>query len=488
MPESSSTVSFLLDGSVRSLDFSKDGLLPSTTVLDYLKRLQNHHGTREACREGDCGACTVVIAEEAPDGRLAYKAVNACLLFLPAIHGKQLITVENLPLRDGEKLILHPVQQALLLHNGIQCGFCTPGVVMSMFALYKSNAPAEESLVREALAGNLCRCTGYHAILQACIEAISQRTEDHFDITEAETLKILREIRNTQLEDSFRTREQHYMIPRKLNQALLMLQQYPAATLVNGASDVAVLQNIKHRIFPEILDLSHVHELDFFYEDHANWFIGAGLRLQDLKTIAAGRMPVLHGLLLHFASLQIRNVATLAGNVASASPIGDALPLLFVMDARVHLASVSGSRIVPIEAFILSYRKTDLGPGELITMISIPKPARPSLLRWYKVSNRKDADIASVSAAFSVELKDGVTSDIRIAYGGMAATPLRAAQTEAFLKGKPWERPVVEDAMQLLQNEFTPIGDARSSALARTLAARNLLLKYWSETNADVHE
>lgn len=475
------TIRFILDDQVREINFDRLDCKPSTTVLNYLRSLDNHKGVKEGCAEGDCGACTVVVAEPGPFGKLVYKAMDSCLLFLPMIHGKQLITIENLTDKRGNEPKLHPVQQALVEFNGTQCGYCTPGMLMSMFNLYKNEVELTEAEVRQALAGNLCRCTGYHSILEATLAACRNKTRDHFSEKEDSVLKQLSVIEKDTNPLVLKSRDQQYLLPFTLEDALVFRASFPEAVIVNGASDVALRQNKQHEYFPVILDLSHVDELKIYYEDHHQWFIGSGISLEELKEISRERIPSLFDVLSVFASLQVRNTATLGGNIATASPIGDTLPWLMVMEANVHLKNPDGDRFIPVNEFITAYRHTAISKKELITLITVSKPAETEKIRFYKISNRKDVDITSVSGAFRLNIRNGLVEMIKIALGGMAATPVRAKQTEAFLSGKPWSREVIDAASLLLQQEFQPISDARSDAESRRLAAGNLLLKCWNE-------
>ncbi|MCX6271902.1 MAG: FAD binding domain-containing protein [Bacteroidetes bacterium] len=423
----------------------------------------------------------IVLAEIGPTGSLRYKAVNSCLLFLPMIHGKQLITIENLAYQKDGELILHPVQQALADHYGSQCGYCTPGMIMSMFALFKNVVDPTEEEIRTALAGNLCRCTGYRSIYQAALQACSQEGEDLFNEKEDAVLQQLYHIRQWNRAMNLKGKGQQYLLPFTLEEALSFRKAYPEAIVINGATDIAIRQNKQYEYFPFLLDLSQVDDLKIFYEDHGHWFIGAGLALEELTAISNDRIPSLYDILKVFASRQIRNAATAGGNVATASPIGDTLPWLMAMEANVHLHSESGSRVVPIEQFITGYRSTGLKEDELITLLSVPKPESGVITGCYKVSNRRDVDISNVSGVFRLTTAEGTIKKIRIVLGGMAAYPRRALKTESFLEGREWSRSTAEAAMKVLREEYQPITDARSSALARSLAAGNLLLKFWSE-------
>lgn len=475
-------ISFILDNQFTEIDFTRSEFRPSTTLLNYLRSLPTHKGVKEGCAEGDCGACTVVIAELNQQNQLEYKALDSCLVFLPMIHGKQIITVENLEQFVNKEIKLHPVQQLMVENNGSQCGYCTPGIVMSLFALFKNHHQPEKEVIEDALTGNLCRCTGYKPIIEAAQKSCCYHGNDHFTEKQHEIIEMLLNIKENKKSISLLHKEQEYFLPLNLNDAMEFRKLYPEAVLISGATDTALRQTKKGEIIPQLIDLSQIEELKYFIKNNNSIEIGAGLTLEKAKNEVENIFPALFDILKVFGSLQIRNIATIGGNIGSASPIGDALPFLFACKAIVKLQNLTSERKIPIEDFIIGYRKTDINADELITAVEIPLISENAIIKSYKVSNRKDLDISTVSASFRIKLSNNnIIEEIIIAFGGMAAYTIRASKTETYLIDKTWDRKTVEEAMEILKNEFSPISDARAEKDYRAMAAANLLLKFWSE-------
>jgi len=373
-------ISFVLDGELINLDFRNNGeLKPTTTVLNYLRSYPEHKGVKEGCAEGDCGACTVVIAE--PDGseKMKYTAVDSCLVFLPMIHGKQLITVENLEQHVSGKTILHPVQKAMVENYGAQCGYCTPGIIMSMFALYKNHHLPSKEIVADALTGNLCRCTGYQPIADAATISCSNHGTDHFTDNEKKILALLAQVNKSETIE-IEKGEQKYFVPFTLSEALRLRKEYPGAIIINGSTDTALRQTKKHEVLHKIIDLSHIAELKHFQNTDKSIIVGAGTTIEKLRKISEKKLPAFHSLLSVFGSLQIRSLATIGGNVGSASPIGDTLPLLFAHRALITVKNNQSERVIPIDKFITGYRRIDLKPDELIVAIEIPFPSENEIV------------------------------------------------------------------------------------------------------------
>jgi xanthine dehydrogenase small subunit len=462
---------FILDGKLVELDRVE----PTRTVLQYLREDLLRVGSKEGCAEGDCGACTVVIAELAGDV-LEYRAVNACIQFLPTLDGKALFTVESLKADDGS---LHPVQQSMVDYHGSQCGFCTPGFIMSMFALYKNNPAPTRADIDDALSGNLCRCTGYRPIIDACIHMYDYPVPQDSDAQLVEQLRSLQRQQSMSLE----LEQARYHAPTTVDELASLYQQNPNARILAGGTDVGLWVTKQLRELPLLIYLGNVAELKQIRQHDKAIEIGAAVTLNDAFAEIAGQYPEFTEMFRRFASVPVRNAGTLVGNVANGSPIGDSMPALMVVNTRVKLRQGATVREMALADLYLDYMKNALQAGEFIETIEIPAREEGLVLRCYKLCKRYDQDISAICAAFALQLDNGKVTDIRIAMGGMAAIPKRADLAEASLRGKTWDETAVGVAMQQLAQDFTPLSDMRASAGYRTRAAGNLLYRFFLETH-----
>jgi xanthine dehydrogenase small subunit len=460
------TIHFRLGSEPRQLR----GIDPAMTVLEYLRNVEHLSGTKEGCAEGDCGACTVVLVDW-KEGRPRYLAINACILFVPALDGRQLLTVEHLAAADGSP---HPVQQAMVAHHGSQCGYCTPGFVMSIAALRTEAAP-DRAAVSEALAGNLCRCTGYRPIVDAALEVCTGfeglSAEPPVDMPDTTLLL------------------QHggtmCLVPRSIAELAHTLIRHPDAVIVAGGTDVGLWVTKQHKKLRTIVSLDAVSDMAAISETLDTIRIGAAATYQDALPVLEKHYPDFGAMIRRIGSRQIRNRGTIGGNIANASPIGDSPPALLALDATLVLRRMTVQRRVPLEDFFTGYRRTILAAGEFIEQIDVPIPEAGEQFRCYKVSKRFDQDISAVCGAFRLRLADGVVSGIRIGFGGMAATPSRPRAVEEFLIGRTWTMETIRMAQRVMDDAFSPLSDMRASAGYRRTVARNLLLKLYLETGEE---
>ncbi|MGQ0383763.1 MAG: xanthine dehydrogenase small subunit [Gammaproteobacteria bacterium] len=465
------TIRFLLDGQVHEVA----GCAPTTTVLEYLRERLGRSGTKEGCAEGDCGACTVVLAELAGAG-LGYRAINACIRFLPTLDGKALFTIESLRKADGT---LHPAQRAMVECHGSQCGFCTPGFVMSLYALYRTERDPGEAAICHALSGNLCRCTGYRPILAAA------RRMYEYPAAEAAHERLLRKrlaaIRVTQAK-RLEGQGGSYLAPVTVEGVAAALAENPGATILAGGTDVGLRVTKQHADLDHVVYVGNVAGLAVVARTHEFLEIGAAVSLTDAFAALLAEYPDLAEIARRFASPPICNAGTLCGNVANGSPIGDTMPALICLDARVVLASANGQRELPLEDFYLDYMKKDLRPGEFVRALRVPLARPGRVLRSYKVAKRYDQDISAVCGAFALELAGGRVASARVAYGGMAATPRRAPACERALVGASWDIRGIAAAVAALAADFAPITDFRATQEYRARVAGNLLWRLLAET------
>jgi xanthine dehydrogenase small subunit len=512
----SQTVRFVLDGEVVQVASPP----PTLTVLDYLRNELGRTGTKEGCAEGDCGACTVVLGELVPgERRIAWRAVNSCIRFLPTIDGKELVTVESLgrasrardikhdafggtegslslepsrlggahPVQDA-----HPVQQAMVDCHASQCGFCTPGFVMSLLALYLAQPSSEREQVVEALSGNLCRCTGYRPIIEAGCRMSAYPVPSRWsreDAQSSERIDALASIRRGPRDpslsyggdggDARAGGNVGFRAPRTVDELASALLSEPDALILAGGTDVGLWVTKHLRDLPTLIYIGDVAELNHITRIDGTLRIGAAVPLSAAWPALVEAHPQLAEQARRFASPPVQNSGTLCGNVANGSPVGDSIPALIALGAHIELRKGARTRSLPLEQFYLGYQKKDLAPGEFVTAVTLP-PADPALLfASYKVAKRFEQDISAVCTAFAVTTRDNVVVDARLAFGGMAAIPKRAESAEAELIGRPWTLETCEAAIRALSEDFDPLTDLRASKSYRLQAAGNLLKRFY---------
>jgi xanthine dehydrogenase small subunit len=472
VPGSDDAVRFVLDGRV----IEAAGLPPTTTVLEFLRERLGRTGTKEGCAEGDCGACTVVLGEACGDG-MRWRAINSCIRFLPTIDGKELVTVESLA-GDGDAL--HPVQQAMVDRHASQCGFCTPGFVMSLFAAYlnEANAPTREQVL-ETLAGNLCRCTGYRPIIDAGLTMHGYPQPVRWSRTDAQSPEHAARLGEIRRERTLAM--PGFIAPRTIDELAAALEAAPQSLLLAGGTDVGLWVTKHLRDLPPIVYVGEVEALKNIEDDGQRLRIGAAVALTDAWQAIVARVPALAEVAERFASPPVRNSGTLCGNVANGSPIGDAMPALIALGANVELRRGARLRTLALEDFYLGYQKKALESGEFVLAVDIPLPDAATRVASYKLSKRIDQDISAVCAAFALRLDDGRVAAARIAYGGMAAIPARARHAEAALLGQRFDENAIVAAIGALASDFQPISDMRASADYRLRAAGSLLRRFLLE-------
>src|SRR5260221_3918223 len=466
------------------------------TLLEYLRVERGLTGTKEGCAEGDCGACTVVLAEPDGLGGLAWKPVNACIRLLPSVAGKAVFTVESLQAPDGA---LHPVQRALVECHGSQCGFCTPGFAMSLFGLYKNAHRPARTAVDDALSGNLCRCTGYRPILAAAermydIDAagsgatgwrspgIAADGSRQVSVDEERLAAQLGAITGESGVE-YAAEGRKWYAPRTIDALAKACAANPSARTVAGATDVGLWITKQHRDLGDIIYVGDCDDLRALVDTGDALAIGTGVSLTDAFAALDAEWPELREAWIRFASVPIRHSATLGGNVANASPIGDSMPALIALAPTVGLRNGQASRELPLEDFYLAYQKTALQPGEFVASIRVPHRRDGLVLRAYKVSKRFDQDISAVFACFALTIVDTRIASARIACRGGAPVPKRATATETALSGRRWDDAISEVAAKSLEGEFAPIDDMRASAGFRRVVLANLMRRFRLETS-----
>ena len=447
---------------------------PNETLLNFIRLKIKKTGTKEGCAEGGCGACTVVLVE-LKKNNLTYKTVNACISFVTILQGKQLIIVEDLVNNNGS---LHPVQKAMIDYHGSQCGFCTPGFVMSLFAMQKNYLSYNNENIKDSISGNLCRCTGYRPIIDAAKSLNNKSNLDKFVKNKKKIINLLKKIKPENI--NINNRNKKYFAPRTITELKKIIKDYPNSKFLSGGTDLSLIVTKERKDIDNIISLNSINELNFIEEKSDHIVVGASTSLREFELFIKKYYPDFTAILNRYGSVQIRNVGTMAGNIATASPIGDTLPLLLSLDAKVVLQSLNKKTILPLKNFFISYRKTKLKKRQFIHSIIIPI-LKKNIFKAYKISKRIDDDISSVCASFNLEIKNKKIKNIKIAYGGMASIPKRAVNCEKTLINTNISEENIEKAKKILEKDFKPISDMRASKNYRMEIAKNLLMKCFME-------
>ena len=444
------------------------------TLLNYIRTKLKKTGTKEGCAEGGCGACTVVLGE-LKNNEINYKAINSCITFITTLQGKQLILVEDLISKKGS---LHPVQQAMVNYHGSQCGFCTPGFVMSLFSLFKKNSKFKDDEIKDSIAGNLCRCTGYQPIIKAAKSLKNKNKIDHFSKNKKKTINLLKKINNRSI--VIYDKGKKYFAPKYVQELKKILKKNVDADFLSGGTDLSLAVTKERKDISSIIYINSINELNYIRNNNKYIEVGASTPLIELESYIKKYYPDFTKILKRYGSPQIRNVATVAGNIATASPIGDCLPLLLSLNAKVVLQDFKKTKILFLDDFFISYRKTKLKKEQFIHSIRIPL-LKDNTFKAYKVSKRFDDDISSVCVAFNLEIVRNKVRNVRIAYGGMAAIPKRAIYCEKILSNSLVTDEIIDKAKKALEKDFKPISDMRASRSYRMEVAKNLIEKFFAE-------
>ncbi|MAU19684.1 MAG: xanthine dehydrogenase small subunit [Martelella sp.] len=477
------TIRFILNDE----EIALDALPPAETLLDYLRIQKRLTGSKEGCAEGDCGACTVLVGR-LTRGRLVYETVNACIRFVASLNATHVVTIEHLAAKDGT---LHPVQQAMVDLNGSQCGFCTPGIVMSLYALWMENEKPSRFAIEKALQGNLCRCTGYEPIVKAAEKASATRPDAAFDAIARERDQVMAKLAGMKTDATITVGDDssRAIIPGSIAALADTLKEYRDATIVAGSTDVGLWVTKQMRRLNPMVFINQLEELQTITETETGFIIGAGVTYSEALPALAEKIPAFSRLIVRIGGEQVRNMGTIGGNVANGSPIGDTPPALIALGATLTLQSTDGTRTIALQDYFRDYGKQDRKPGEFVLSLTVPKPATDSHFAVYKVAKRREEDISAVCGAFYLKLaEDGTVATIRIAYGGMAGIPKRATHVEAALSGKPWNSETVEAARAAFEDDYQPMTDMRATAAYRMLTAKNLLTRFLLETGGDAQE
>ncbi len=470
------SISFYLNGRRKTLKHFS----PTQTLLRYLREEEGLCGTKEGCAEGDCGACTVMIARLDENGEVRREAINACIRFLPSLEGTSITTVDAL---SKDASYPHAVQRAMIDSHASQCGFCTPGFVMSLYTAYRNRADLSLSNANDMLAGNLCRCTGYGPILAAAEKVGEDAASDNQSAEDEEERTQLRALASTE-PININHSDAESFIPATSDQLAALYARHDDAVIVAGATDVGLWVTKNHRTLPKTIFIQRIDELKAIRRDKDWLTIGAGLSYSDIIELLDDLYPDFGELIRRIGAVQVRNAGTIGGNIANGSPIGDMPPALIVLGAKLVLRKGARSREIALEDFFIEYGKQDRSPGEFVEAVRIPLDTPRDRLRCYKISKRFDQDISALCGCFNIAVEDGVVQFARIAFGGMAGVPKRAVHVEDALVGAAWAETTIKLAAGKFSQDYAPLTDMRASAAYRLSVAENLLLKYFTETNA----
>lgn len=478
----SDPVQFLLNDQPVSLD----QVSAHRTLLGYLREQQRLTGTKEGCAEGDCGACTVLLGRLLR-GQLVYESINACIRLLPSVHACHVVTIEYLQAIDEEGVAtpansLHPVQQAMVDEHGSQCGFCTPGIVMSLYALWLHESAPDEQSIKRSLQGNLCRCTGYAPIIRAAQAAakVDLHSKDRLFQSQQSVTAQLVQMESTE-SLHFSDGVSQWIRPASVADTAAALAQHDTATVLAGSTDVGLWVNKAFKDISPVVSIAHLDDLHEINVSNDTVTLGACVTYSEAANVLLTEIPSLADYWYRIGGEQVRNMGTIGGNISNGSPIGDTPPVLLALGATLLLQSSTGTRRLPLDEFFIDYGVQAMQAGEFLHSIDIPLPPASAQFAAYKISKRGDEDISSVCCAYNLQLKDGAVQVIKLAYGGMAGTPKRAYATEQLLLGKPWQQDSINAAMDCLHDEFTPLSDWRASATYRANVCANLLQRFFND-------
>ena len=449
---------------------------PNETLLNYIRTKLKKTGTKEGCAEGGCGACTIVLGE-LKNNKINYTSINSCITFLPTLHGKQLILVEDLVSKNNS---LHPVQEAMVNYHGSQCGFCTPGFVMSLFSMFKNHKSYETELIKDFISGNLCRCTGYRPIIDAAKSLNKVEQKDKFSKNKSKVIKLLKKINPNNI--FINSEGKKFFSPKTIKDLKSIIKKNSNLNFLAGGTDLSLKVTKERKEISCIVNLKQIRELDFIRINQNYIEVGAVTSLIKFENEIKKYYPDFYTVLKRYGSIQIRNVGTIGGNIATASPIGDTLPILLSLNAEVVIEGFTKRKLIPINKFFIGYRKTKLKKNEFIRSIKIPL-FKKNIFKAFKISKRFDDDISSICGSFNFEINNNKIKQVFIAYGGMAEVPKRAKACEEILKGKPLKIDTFIKAKDYLEKDFEPIGDMRASKEYRLEVAKNLLIKCFIEIN-----